>query len=654
MRADNRAGRVRAAADAEDAARRHHGDGLWARAMRALDRWLGAVPVPPGGSERFTYRDDEEIERPFNWAQMRRLLAYMSPHRALAGAATLTTLLASAMQLLRPYLLALAIDVLSPPKGQHVSPAHQLRLLDIYAAAYLGSYVVNWACNMAQTWLTTRLGQSVVKDLRQHLYEHIQGLSLNFFDARPAGNVLVRVTNDVNSLNDLFTNGIISILTNVLMLVGIVVVLLVLRWSLALACFSVIPAMLLLSTGVRSHIRRSWQVVRLRLSRINAHLNEALQGIKVTQAFTQEEENRRFFSLLLRRYFDSWNRANLWSALFMPLVGVTGAIGTAIVFVYGTELYRSGLLSIGLVVAFIQYVAQFWSPISQLGNLYNSLLQAMASSERIFQFLDFQPAVTSPPDAFRLPQLAGAVTFDNVSFSYDGKRAALEGVSFEVLPGQTVALVGHTGAGKTSVVNLVTRFYDPTAGRVLVDGHDLRSVETSSLRHQVGVVLQETVLFTGTIRDNLRYGRLDATDEEVEAAARAVGAHDFISELAEGYDTEVRERGSRFSVGQRQLLSFARALLADPRILILDEATSSIDTQSELVIQKALVRLLRGRTSFVVAHRLSTIRQSDMIFVFDHGHIIESGTHEQLLDRDGVYADLLRAQFRFLGEATAV
>jgi ATP-binding cassette subfamily B multidrug efflux pump len=620
----------------------------------ALDRFLGEVPPPPPGPERFHYREDEEIEKPFNWPQMRRLLSYMAPYRLLTVLATGTMLLASGVQLARPFILALAVDVLVPSAARTLPLTVRLARLDRYAAAYFASYLVSWACNTAQTWLTTRLGQSVVADLRHHLYAHIQELSLNFFDARPAGSVLVRVANDVNSLNDLFTNGIISILTNAFMLAGIVVVLLLLNWRLALACFSVIPIMMILSTGVRRHIHRNWQLVRRRLSRINAHLNEALQGIRVTQAFTREEENRRFFALLLHRYYETWNTANWWSSLFGPMVTLTGAVGTAIVFLYGTELYRHGQLSVGLVVAFIQYVAQFWSPISQLGNLYNSLLQAMSSSERIFQFLDFQPLVTSRPGAVVLGRIEGAVEFDHVVFSYDGKRRALDDVSFRVAPGQTVALVGHTGAGKTSVVNLVTRFYDPTEGRILIDGHDLRDVDLASLRRQVGVVLQDTILFTGTVRENIRYGRLDATDAEVEAAARAVGAHEFIVELPNGYEEEVRERGSRFSAGQRQLLAFARALLADPRILILDEATSSIDTQTELAIQRALARLLRGRTSFVVAHRLSTIRQSDLILVFDHGRIVESGTHEQLIDQDGVYAELLRAQFRFLRDEAVV
>jgi len=625
---------------------RQGGAGAWARLLAAVEQRLGAVPPPPPGPDRFRYREDEEIDQPFNWVQLRRLLSYVGPYRSLTTAATTFTILGALMQLVRPLLLGLAVNAMVPPHP--LSLARREHRLDLYAGVYLASFVVNWVCSLIQTRLTTRLGQAVLVDLRHHLYSHIQSLSLNFFDARSVGSVLVRVTNDVNALNDLFTNGIVTLLTNAFMLAGIVVVMLLLRWNLALACFGVIPILMVISTGVRYRIRVSWQFVRRRLTRINSHLNEAIQGIRVTQAFTRETENRRFFYQINHQYYETWKTAQRWSSLFSPLVSFTGALGTVVVFVYGAHMYRVGAITLGLLVSFVQYVAQFWSPISQLGMLYNSLLQAMASSERIFQFLDFQPLVSSGEGAPALPSVQGAVEFDRVEFSYDGRRKALDGVSFSVRPGQMVALVGHTGAGKTSVVNLITRFYDPQGGRILVDGRDVREVDVASLRRQVGVVLQDTILFSGTVRDNLRYGRLDATDAEVEAAAAAVNAHEFIMRLPQGYDTEVQERGSRFSVGQRQLLSFARALLADPRILILDEATSSIDTQTEILIQRALARLLRGRTSFVVAHRLSTIRQADLIIVFDHGKIVETGTHEQLLDADGVYADLLRAQFRFL------
>ena len=620
--------------------------GLWQRLAGSVQQWLGEVPEPAPGPERFRYRDDEEIDRPFDWAMMRRLLSYTVPYRGLTAAATCLTVLGAATQLVRPLLLVAAVTVIGGAGHGGLAPA--VRRLDLLALGYLASFVMNWVCSWGQTRLTALLGQKVLMDLRQHLYSHIQDLSLDFFDARSVGSILVRVTNDVNALNDLFTNGIVSLLTNIFLLLGIIVAMLVLRWNLALACFCIIPVMLGLSTSLRHQIRVSWQVVRLRLTRINSHLNEAIQGIRVTQAFTQEEENRRFFLVLNRRYYTTWRLAQAWSSVFAPLVTLTGACGTAVVFWYGARLYRLDIIGAGLVVTFIQYVAAFWSPISTLGNLYNSLLQAMASAERIFQFIDHPVRVPTPAAAPQLAGVTGTVEFDNVVFSYDGMRRALDGVSFRAEPGQTIALVGHTGAGKTSVMTLLTRFYDPQSGTISVDGHDLRSVDLPSLRRQIGVVLQDTIIFSGTVRDNLRYGRLHATDREIEAAARAVSAHDFIMRLPQGYDTEVQERGSRFSVGQRQLLSFARALLADPRILILDEATSSIDTQTEVVIQQALARLLLGRTSFVVAHRLSTIRQADRILVFDHGRIVESGTHDQLVDRDGVYAELLRAQFRFL------
>lgn len=612
---------------------------LWNR----IARWLGPVQAAGEDRERFSYAEDEEIDRPFNWVQLRRLFSYIGPYRRLAVASTLVTMVGAAMNLIRPLILLRAI---SQAIG-HSRPG----LLDADALAYLASYLLGWLMSSMQIRLTAELGQSVLARLRHHLFAHIMRLSLNFFDSRPAGNILVRVTNDVNALGDLFTNGIVNLLTNVFLLVGIIVVMLILQWKLALASFITIPLLFALSTTMRRHIRQGWQLVRRRLSRINAHLNEAIQGIRVTQAFTREEENRAFFTVINHRYYRTWMGTMRWSGMFGPLVGFTGAIGVAIVYGYGGLLVRSNAASIALIVAFLQYVGLFWQPISTLGNLYNSLLQAMASSERIFQFLDFRPAVTTAADAPQLPSIAGEVTFDHVTFAYSEGRPALDDVSFHVRPGQMVALVGHTGAGKTTVMNLLARFYDPTSGHILIDGHDIQSVSLSSLHQQMAIVLQDTFLFSGTVRDNLRYGHLQASDAEIEQAAAAIGADDFIRQLPQGYDTEVRERGSRLSVGQRQLVSFARALLADPRILILDEATSSIDTHTEMVIQRALERLLAGRTAFVVAHRLSTIRQADVIMVFDHGRIVESGTHQSLLDQDGVYAGLIRAQFRFLDAA---
>ena len=615
---------------------RTSGKGLGER----LGRFFGRVEPPVRDPGLFQYRDDEEIERPFNWAQFKRLLGYMGPHVWLTVGATCVTLLGAAMQLLRPYLLFLVVN--------NALRTHDLRRLNVYVGLYLVSFVVTWAASMAQTQLTARLGQAVLHDLRHHLYSHIQELSLTFFDRRPAGNILVRVTNDVNSLGDLFTSGIVTLLSNVFLLVGIVVVMLALKWNLALATFAIVPALLLISTGLRRQIRLGWQRVRRRLSRLNAHLNEAIQGMRVTQAFVREPNNDTFFQNINFAYYQTWMQTIRVSALFGPLVTLTGACGTAIVFLYGATLVRDGQVSVGIVVAFLQYVALFWQPISMLGNLYNSLLQAMASSERVFQFLDFRPEVADRSGAPDLPPVEGKVVFDHVSFAYEDGKKALDDVSFEVKAGQTVALVGHTGAGKTTVVSLLGRFYDPTEGRILVDGHDLREVSLSSLRRQVAMVLQETFLFSGTIGTNLRYGRLEAAQVELEKAARETGMHSHIASLPDNYGTEVQERGSRFSAGQRQLMAIARALLADPRILILDEATSSIDTHTELEVQAALGKLLKGRTAFVVAHRLSTIRRADLILVFDHGRIVEFGNHESLLASDGVYTSLIRAQFRFL------
>ncbi len=634
----------------------------WRGGGRPFSRWLGEVARPRRRIPRFEYKEDEAMERPFNAAQLRRLLSYVGPYRRLVIWALTATLIGAGSQLAIPYIMDLAVNQALLPRN--------LGVLDRLSLEALVLYLVYWFCSRVRIQLMARVGQGVLRDLRHALYENVQDLSLDFFDGRPAGKILVRITSDVNRLNQLFTGGIVNTLSNGITVIGIVVVMLLMAWKLALLCFITIPGMILLSTKMRRRIRSAWQLVRRKISNINAHLNEALQGIRVTQAFAQEEENRLFFGEMNFDALESWLGAVRWSSLFRPLVELTGAVGTFIIFLVGAEQLRAGIISIGLLVAFTQYVSQFWNPISQLGDTYNTLLQAMASSERIFQYLDYRPAVVQRAGARELPRIEGRVVFEDVVFAYGGpppapdesrpaergrsrRDNALRGVSFTAEPGQTVALVGHTGAGKTSIINLVARFYDVTGGRVMIDGRDIRDVTVPSLRSQIGMVLQETFIFAGTVRDNIRYGRLDATDEEVEAAARSVHAHDFIAHLPQGYETEVHERGSRLSVGQRQLLSFARALLADPRILILDEATSSIDTQTELLIQEALARLLKGRTAFVVAHRLSTIRGADQIIVLDHGRVLETGTHAELLAAGGAYAQLLRAQFRFMEQDSA-
>ncbi|WP_433946506.1 ABC transporter ATP-binding protein [Paenibacillus sp. SN-8-1] len=593
-------------------------------------------------NDRFIYKDDDAIDKAFDWKQFRRLFSYMRPYaKQLLPLIILMMVLGTITKLTVPYLTSLAIDKAIVKEGS-------LKLLYIITASVILLYLIQWAANAYRIKYTNIIGQRVIYDLRSDLFRHIQKLSFNFYDKRPAGSVLVRVTNDVNSLQDLFTNGVVNLMIDCVQLLGIVIILLLVNWKLGLAVMVTVPIMFFISTKLRQTIRIAWQVVRTKNSRINSHLNESIQGIRVTQAYTQEQENMNYFDVMNKDSKKSWDKASAMNQMFGPLIEITGGIGSFILFWLGAYLIQSGEITIGLLVAFSNYVGNFWDPINRLGQMYNQLLVAMASSERIFEFIDEQPSVADKPDARPIPAIHGNIHFDHVVFEYEKGRPALKGINLQVKAGQSVALVGHTGSGKSTIINLVSRFYDITEGRITIDGHDIRDVTLQSLRSQIGIVLQDTFIFSGTIRDNIRFGRLDATDEDVEAAARAVDAHDFITQLPGGYETEVEERGSALSMGQRQLLSFARALLANPRILILDEATASIDTETELKIQEALKVLLKDRTSFIVAHRLSTIRHADHIVVLDHGEIKEEGNHDQLMKQQGIYSGLIEAQFRFL------
>ncbi|WP_407944411.1 ABC transporter ATP-binding protein [Paenibacillus dauci] len=595
--------------------------------------------------ERFIYQDDELIDKAFNWGQFSRLFSYMKPYaRQLLPFILLMMVLGTVTKLAVPLITGMAIDrAIQPANGMP-----SLKLLYGLTALALVLYLIQWAANAYRIKYTNIIGQRVIYDLRSDLFSHIQRLSFSFFDKRPAGSVLVRVTNDVNSLQDLFTNGAVNVMIDCVQLLGIVVILLFINWKLGLAVMLTVPIMFFVSTKLRKVIRRSWQEVRMKNSRINSHLNESIQGIRVTQAYTQEKQNMKYFDNMNLSSKQSWDKASAMNQMFGPMIEVTGGLGSVILFGFGTMLIASGEIEIGILVAFANYVSNFWDPINRLGNMYNQLLVAMASSERIFEFMDEEPSVADKPGAQPMPRIRGDIVFKDVIFEYEPGRPALKGINLNVQAGQSIALVGHTGSGKSTIINLISRFYDIKSGHITIDGRDLRDVTLESLRSQISIVLQDTFIFSGTIRDNIRFGRLDATDEEVEAAAKAVHAHVFIEKLAKGYDTEVEERGNVLSMGQRQLLSFARALLADPRILILDEATASIDTETELRIQEALKVLLQGRTSFIVAHRLSTIRHADHIVVLDHGEIKEEGTHEQLIQRKGVYNGLIEAQFRFL------
>ena len=595
--------------------------------------------------DRFVYQDDEIIDKAFDWQQFRRLFGYMKPYaRKMLPPVILMTILGTITKLTVPFLTSLAIDKAIAPENGSTS----LTLLYILSALVVVLYIIQWASGVYRIKYTNVIGQKVIYDLRSDLFRHIQKLSFNFYDKRPAGSVLVRVTNDVNSLQDLFTNGVVNLMIDCVQLAGIVVILLLINWKLGLAVMITVPIMFLISTRLRRKIRIAWQEVRMKNSRINSHLNESIQGIRVTQAYTQEHENIHYFDVMNADSKKSWDKASAMNQMFGPLIDITGGVGTFILFILGVYLIQQGQLTIGLLVAFSNYVGNFWEPINRMGQMYNQLLVAMASSERIFEFMDEEPNIADKPGAVELPTIQGDVRFKHVVFEYEKGRQALKGIDLDAEPGQSIALVGHTGSGKSTIINLLSRFYDINQGQILIDGHDIRDVKVESLRKQIGIVLQDTFIFSGTIRDNIRFGRLDATDEEIEAAAKAVDAHDFIMKLPKGYNTEVEERGNALSMGQRQLLSFARALLADPRILILDEATASIDTETEVKIQNALKVLLKGRTSFMVAHRLSTIRSADKIIVLDHGEIKEMGNHEQLMEHKGIYCGLVEAQFRYM------
>nr|WP_227014049.1 ABC transporter ATP-binding protein [Paenibacillus psychroresistens] len=593
--------------------------------------------------ERFVYQDDDIMEKPFDWSQLKRLGKYMKPYsKKMLPIIIITILIVTLSKLAIPMLITFAID--------HAILEKNGSLLLIVTGTMAAVYVIQWLSSNYRIRYTNDIGQRVIYDLRRDLFSHIQQLSFRFFDKRPAGSVLVRVTNDVNSLQDLFTNGVVNVLIDSIQLLGIIIILLSFNLKLGLAIMITVPLMFMVSTTLRKRIRRAWQDVRMKQSRINSHLNESIQGIRVTQAYTQEKDNMNYFDGMNKVNRFSWNKASGLNQSFGPIIEITGAIGYCILFWYGAHLVQTGEISIGILVGFATYIGHFWDPINRLGQMYSQLLIAMASSERIFEFIDEKPTVEENAHAPKMPPIKGNISIENLVFEYEPGRPALKGINLEVQAGQSIALVGHTGSGKSTIINLISRFYDPVEGRILIDGHPIREVTIQSLRSQIGIVLQDTFIFSGTIRDNIRFGRLDATDEEVELAAKAVNADDFIKDLVNGYDTEVQERGNVLSMGQRQLISFARALLANPRILILDEATASIDTETELKIQEALKILLAGRTSFIIAHRLSTIRNADNIVVLDHGRIMEMGSHEQLIEGKGIYYGLIQAQFRFLNE----
>lgn len=588
----------------------------------------------------YVTQSEELYDKGVNPQTAKRLIAFTRPYAGRLILSALLMLIASAASVAGPYFVKIAID-----SGLNAGNAVILRYTIL---AYLAVSVVQWVGTYYRVNIMAWVGQSIIYDLRKKLFTHLQELSLGFYSRYSVGRVITRAINDVETLRDFMTWAVLAIARDVFTLALIIFVMLDMNVRLALLTFSVLPIMVLITILFRRASRAAYRKVRAAISWVNSVLAENVNGVRVVQAFSRQKQNYEHFRDYVNRYHLERAIATARiSSVFSPSVDILGAIATGLVVWLGGAAVLGETITAGVLVAFILYIDRFFEPIRDLSRRYDALQSTMIGWERIMGLLDTPVEVQDAPQAGELPVIQGEVTFEHVSFHYsDDPAPILTDIDLHIRPGETVALVGETGAGKTTMVKLLSRFHDPTEGCILVDGHDLCSVTQASLRRQMGVVLQDPFLFNGTVAENIRFGRLAATDAEVETAAKAVGAHDFIVNLRKGYETSVEEGGVMLSVGQRQLLSFARALLADPRILILDEATSSVDTQTEQIIQKALARLLKGRTSFVIAHRLSTITNADRIVVIHDGRIIEQGTHTELLENQGMYYNLYQTGFQ--------
>ena len=587
---------------------------------------------------RNTFRTDEVVrdDNVFNLQRTLRLKKYVTPYRKKFIATLLVMVISSVLGLLAPFLTMIIMD--------RAIPESDIPLVLLIAAFMFATIVANIFFLRYRMRTMAIVGQGIIRDLRTELFEHLQKLPFSFFDSRPHGKILVRVVNYVNSLSDMLSNGLINVITDLFSLVVIVVMMLLINPFLTLVAMAGVPLLVLASTLIRIKNRRAWQIFSAKQSNLNAYIHESIAGVKITQSFNREQENRETFANVSGNVQKSWMHGVKVMFLLWPSVENIGSFGVAFLYIIGVSMIIGEALTVGVLVAFVAYIWRFWMPINNIANFYNVLVTNMANLELIFETIDEPILVKDKPNATDMPQIKGDVEFNDVVFGYDEGQTILNGVNFTCKAGESVALVGPTGAGKTTVVNLISRFYELNSGKVLLDGFDIANARLASLRSQMGIMLQDSFLFSGTIMDNIRYSRLDATDEEVMEAAKAVCAHEFIMEMESGYKTEVNERGSRLSVGQRQLISFARALLADPRILILDEATSNIDTRTEKALQDGLNRLLIGRTSFIIAHRLSTIQHADKIMYVDKGNIAESGNHEELMAIKGEYYGLVMAQ----------
>lgn len=588
---------------------------------------------------RNTFDVDETLEKEFNWSHYKRLGAYIKPYKKAVFKTLFVIILANLASMLGPYFTKIAIDQVIPQKN--------LSLLLILGAIFLFSLVIIGWCMRYRIYAITEIGQDILKDMRFSIFEHLQKLPFSYFDSRPHGKILIRVVNYINTLSDLLSNGLINLISDLFNVIITLIFMLFIDVKLTLYSLLLLPVLFVMVLFIQGKQRKAYQELSNKQSNLNAYIHESISGIKITQSFAREDENFQIFNEVSEEYRQSFMKAVRVQYLLWPAVQNISVITTC--FIYFVGIRQLGVsVTTGTLIAFIGYINNFWNPVINIGNFYNSLITATAYLERIFETMDVVPEIQDAPHAIALPPIKGTVDFQHVYFRYEEGKNILNDVSFHIEPGQTIALVGPTGAGKTTIINLLSRFYDVNEGAVKIDGYNVRDVTLRSLRKQMGVMLQDTFIFSGTIIENIRYGNLAATEEEVIQAAKIVRAHDFIKDLKDGYETVVEERGSTLSAGQRQLISFARALLADPKILILDEATSSIDTKTEELLQEGLQQLLKGRTSFIIAHRLSTIKNSDKIFYIDGGRIVEEGSHDQLMAKHALYHHLYQSQYDLL------
>lgn len=585
---------------------------------------------------RNRYDVDEVLETPFDFAHLKRSFVYIKKYKGKMITALVLSVFAAISGLLGPLITQYALDNTIPQKNMG-----QLVLLTL---AFVGTIAVSITFSTIRSRIMTVVGQDIIFDIRTDLFKHLQELPFEYYDNRPHGKILIRVVNYVNSVSDMLSNGIINVILECLNMLFIMIFMFFVNVKLSLVVLSGLPIFAVIMMMIKKRQRKAWQDVSNKSSNLNAYLQENITGARVTQIFTREEENAQIFDRLSEKYRKSWINAVKYSHLVWPATDNVSTLVRAAIFVVGLLILTPAAVSLGTIVAMTSYASSFWQPIMNLSNIFNNFINNIAYLERIFETLDEPATIADKPNAQDIGDITGEVKFDDVTFSYEQGKTVLEHISFDVKPGESVALVGPTGAGKSTVVSLLSRFYDLDSGKITIDGKDISQATLHSLRSQMGIMLQDSFIFSGTIYDNIRYGRLDATEEEIREAAKIVCADEFISEMKDGYMTEVNERGSKLSGGQKQLISFARTLLSDPKILVLDEATSSIDARTEKLLQQGLQRLLVGRTSFIIAHRLSTIKNCDKIMYIDNKGIAECGTHDQLIAKKGEYYKLYTAQ----------